>query len=125
MPGFNVDNTEFREKLADEWQNLVWHIGAPRPPYEKGWLFKPDIFRVLEREITHAAERLRKCRKGDPELPCLGPRRDVEIAQEELPNRQRLQPGARLVSIPSSNTGFIQHLPPRTRAGYCLPRSAE
>jgi hypothetical protein len=52
VSGVNIYQSETREKLADQRQDLVWNIFASSPTDEQRGLFKPNFAWIFKGKIS-------------------------------------------------------------------------
>ncbi len=86
VTSLNVNETEIREELPDQGQDLVWHIATLSPPHEQRRLLEPGNRRILEWKVPEVVQGLAQDRQGNPKLLCSGPLWAMEVSEEELAN---------------------------------------
>lgn len=90
MTSVDVDEREAREELADQGYDLVGDVLAPGAAHEQRGLLEPPLRGVLEGEVAEVVEGLAEHAERDAELLRRAAGRPVQVAQQELPDRQLL-----------------------------------
>lgn len=90
MAGINVGEPESGEESANDGDHFVGYVFGLGAADKQRWLLEPRLVRVLEGEIPHVVKVLAEDAERDPELLRLAALGPVQIAEEELADREFL-----------------------------------